>query len=468
MTDTPNPPDPNEPRPDGLTSGDPLRDERDPTAAAAGDPLREKRDEAGGPHAAAAAGDPPRDEREPDAEPHAAGAGDPPREEPPPSFLPPRAWRDHLGDGPERPVYDGPDLAAASAADGPRRLTRSSNDRMLAGVSGGLGRYFNVDPLLFRIAFVVLTFAGGFGLLAYLMGAVAIPEEGEHRPQRWGLWRTLGAGLLAAAALAVVTPHWLWGPELPGLVACGVVLYLLLRVIRDEGGGSHLAHVAARIALGILLLALATAGFAGAAAGTALGGGILIAGTVIALGVALLGGAFRGGARWLIVPAFVLALPLGVVSAADLEVKGPWGDRTYRPLTAAELSDGYQMGFAHMQIDARKVDLPPGRTELALKLGAGELEVAVPDDVCVTYDVNVGAGDVTTLDGIDDGGVDLDVTGAASVPPGVRELHVTADVGLGAVSIGPDFVDRFGRGHRGIDDPFPNAGSLNTACKAAA
>jgi phage shock protein PspC (stress-responsive transcriptional regulator) len=444
MTDTPHPPDPHDPRRDGLTSGDPLRDEPDPTAPAADEPLR----------------------AEP--EPGASAAEEPPGEEPHPSFLPPRARRDPLGDGPERPIYEGPDLAAAAAEDGPRRLTRSSADRMLAGVSGGLGRYFNVDPLIFRIGFVVLTFAGGFGLIAYLLGAVAIPDDDDRRPQRWGLWRTLGAGLLAAAALAVITPHWLWGPELPGLVACAVVLYLLLRVIRDPGGGSHLSHVAARIALGILLFALATAGFAGAAAGTALGGGILIAGTVIALGVALVGGAFRGGARWLIVPAFLLALPLGVVSAADLEVKGPWGDRTYRPSTAADLSDGYRMGVAHMQIDARNVELPPGRTELPVKLGVGELEIAVPADVCVTYDVNVGAGDVRTLDGINDDGVDLDVTGAASVPPGVKELHVNADVGLGAVSIGPDFIDRFGPGRNSIGDPFGNTHLLNTACKATA
>src|SRR4051812_3164889 len=170
MTDIPHPPDPHDPRPDGLTSGDPLRDEPDPTAPAADEPLR----------------------AEP--EPGAAAAEEPPGEEPHPSFLPPRARRDPLGDGPERPIYEGPDLAAAAAEDGPRRLTRSSSDRMLAGVSGGLGRYFNVDPLIFRIGFVVLTFAGGFGLIAYLLGAVAIPDEDDQQQQRWGLWRTLGAG----------------------------------------------------------------------------------------------------------------------------------------------------------------------------------------------------------------------------------------------------------------------------------
>ena len=40
---------------------------------------------------------------------------------------------------------------------GPRRLLRSNRDRMLAGVAGGLGSYFNVDPVIFRIGFVVAT-----------------------------------------------------------------------------------------------------------------------------------------------------------------------------------------------------------------------------------------------------------------------------------------------------------------------
>ena len=373
----------------------------------------------------------------------------------------PRDARDPLGDEPERPVF------SFTPADEPaRRLTRSSTDRMIGGVAGGLGRYFDVDPLLFRIGFVVLTFAGGFGILAYLVGLAAIPPDGATRPQRWGLARTVGVGLLACAAVATITPHWFWGPGVPGLVALGVVLYLLVRVVRDEGG-TRLAHVAARIALAVALTALAAGGFAAAGAGSALGGGIFIAGAVIALGVALVGGAFRGGARWLIVPAFVLALPLGVVSAADVKLDGQWGDRTFRPLDAATLGDGYKMGVGHMQIDLRRVDLPPGRTDMPVKLGVGELEVAVPDDVCVTYDVQVGAGQITTLDGIDDGGLDLDVKGDAAAPSGTRELHLKADLGVGAVRIGPRFV-REGGGWR-----FPAAGSagsrvLNAACKAAA
>jgi phage shock protein C len=59
------------------------------------------------------------------------------------------------------------------------RLRRSTGDRMIAGVCGGLGRYFNTDPLWFRLAFVVIALAGGAGVLIYLIGWIVIPEAGE-------------------------------------------------------------------------------------------------------------------------------------------------------------------------------------------------------------------------------------------------------------------------------------------------
>ena len=59
----------------------------------------------------------------------------------------------------------------------PRRLLRSRSDRVIGGVCAGLGRYFNVDPIIFRIGAVVLAFVGGAGLLAYLAALLLIPSE---------------------------------------------------------------------------------------------------------------------------------------------------------------------------------------------------------------------------------------------------------------------------------------------------
>ena len=59
-----------------------------------------------------------------------------------------------------------------------RRLVRDDEGRWLGGVASGLGRYFDVNPLVYRIAFAALALAGGTGLLLYLAAYLVIP--GEH------------------------------------------------------------------------------------------------------------------------------------------------------------------------------------------------------------------------------------------------------------------------------------------------
>ncbi len=78
---------------------------------------------------------------------------------------------------------------AFKRADG-RRLYRSRKNRMVAGVLGGLAEYFGWDPSLTRIAYVILTIVTGFGtgLLAYIIGAIVIPEappQAEVIPPAW-------------------------------------------------------------------------------------------------------------------------------------------------------------------------------------------------------------------------------------------------------------------------------------------
>jgi phage shock protein PspC (stress-responsive transcriptional regulator) len=60
-------------------------------------------------------------------------------------------------------------------------LRRSYDDRMLGGVAGGLARYFGVDTMIVRIAFVVLTVFGGAGIPLYLAGLLLIPDEGSDQ-----------------------------------------------------------------------------------------------------------------------------------------------------------------------------------------------------------------------------------------------------------------------------------------------
>lgn len=57
-----------------------------------------------------------------------------------------------------------------------KRLYRSRENRMLSGLCGGVAEYFNVDPTLVRVILVALTFAGGAGLVAYVVGWAIVPE----------------------------------------------------------------------------------------------------------------------------------------------------------------------------------------------------------------------------------------------------------------------------------------------------
>ncbi len=58
-----------------------------------------------------------------------------------------------------------------------KRLYRSSNQRMICGVCGGIAEYFNIDPTIIRLAWVLFSLAGGSGILVYLIAAIIIPED---------------------------------------------------------------------------------------------------------------------------------------------------------------------------------------------------------------------------------------------------------------------------------------------------
>ena len=62
-----------------------------------------------------------------------------------------------------------------------KKLYRSQEDRMIAGVCGGIGEYFEIDPTLIRILWVLFSFAGGAGVLAYIVAYIIVPERSIPR-----------------------------------------------------------------------------------------------------------------------------------------------------------------------------------------------------------------------------------------------------------------------------------------------
>ena len=57
-----------------------------------------------------------------------------------------------------------------------KKLLRSVDNRMICGVCGGIGNYFNIDPTLIRLVWVLASLSGG-GLLVYIIASIIIPEE---------------------------------------------------------------------------------------------------------------------------------------------------------------------------------------------------------------------------------------------------------------------------------------------------
>ncbi|HET9015942.1 MAG TPA: PspC domain-containing protein [Thermomicrobiaceae bacterium] len=96
-------------------------------------------------------------------------------------------------------------------------LRRSRDDRVIAGICGGLGRYLGIDPVLIRVAWVALALAAGTGVLLYLVAWLVIPEEhaGEvvgsaPRTDVTTVRVVLGGVLVAIGALLLVNRFTTW------------------------------------------------------------------------------------------------------------------------------------------------------------------------------------------------------------------------------------------------------------------
>lgn len=62
-----------------------------------------------------------------------------------------------------------------------KRLYISGKDRILGGVCGGFGEYFNIDPVIIRLLWVLFSLAYGTGILAYIIAWIIIPRNPKHK-----------------------------------------------------------------------------------------------------------------------------------------------------------------------------------------------------------------------------------------------------------------------------------------------
>ncbi|MFL5915282.1 MAG: PspC domain-containing protein [Gaiellaceae bacterium] len=268
-----------------------------------------------------------------------------------------------------------------------RRLERSSSERMLAGVCGGLGRYFDLNPTFFRVGFVVLTLLGGAGVLVYLAAALVMPGEGRERS-------------LAEQVLAERKERpW----PLIGLAIVGVALIVLLsRAALRPAAGAGWVFV---LVIGLVVLWVSR---------SARWRGRLFR-VLLALVVATLA-AF--------VTAIVLAFSWFNVSLSD-----GVGDHVYAPGTAAAIAPFYRLGVGSMRIDLSGIQPAGKELQVKAKVGVGELRIVVPDGARVQVNARAKLGDVHVLRLEDSGRNAIVRTGSGG------GYVIDARVGLGRIDV---------------------------------
>jgi phage shock protein PspC (stress-responsive transcriptional regulator) len=370
--------------------------------------------------------------------------------------------------GPQAPASEQPQPAAPR-----RRLTRSHEDRVIAGVCAGFARYFNIDPVFARIGAVALAFVGGAGVLLYLAALLLMPsDEGDAVAKAPGEGRNRVLVIVGVGALLLVAWPFLLGGgvflagigiPLALLVGTGVLVWWL---VSGEGPSGDVGDVARRAALGIGILVLCACVFFGGFLAAAAGPDWLVPALVLAAGAAIVAGAFLKPIRWLVLPALALAMASGLVAAAGIDFDGGVGEREYRPATTVDLRDRYELGMGELVVDLRETRLPAGDVPLELDLGVGEARVIVPDDVCVATSADVGIGNVRLFDR-DNGGIDVDFEDLPDAPPDVTRLVLDAEIGMGEVRV-EDFDAPFGFRNRNFgpfDDDLGGSPNDNAACE---
>lgn len=98
-----------------------------------------------------------------------------------------------------------------------KRLYRSATNKIIGGVCGGLGEYFDVDPVLVRVITVLLFLATGFGILAYIIAWIIIPKRGldvesvpaNHEYSSWSRYLP-GLILMAIGVILLIRENWFW------------------------------------------------------------------------------------------------------------------------------------------------------------------------------------------------------------------------------------------------------------------
>jgi phage shock protein PspC (stress-responsive transcriptional regulator) len=379
----------------------------------------------------------------------------------------------------------GPRVSAAEIRDVTRLRRTILSERKIAGVAGGLARHFDIDPLIVRVAFVVLALFGGSGVLLYAALWLLLPEDGAETAAINLDERSLGVALVGVGVIAVLTTLGAWsGARWVSWPLAVVLLVVLLfytargrrPAVPSSGTYPPVAYASAAVPVGggaptptpggpawtgpvgpapaplpprprdprksgpilfwftlaLVTLAMGTLGMIDVGGADIAASAYPALATAIA-GLMLLVGAFYGRAGGIIALGLLTATALAGTTVGE-HVDGQHS--VIRPTTSAELSDTYSQAAGELVVDLSAVADPvalDGR-RITLEQGAGRIEVVVPDTVDVVTTASVGAGNIGTF-GATREGLGIDVTNRHDVPNERATLTLDVQMGVGEILI---------------------------------
>ncbi len=267
-----------------------------------------------------------------------------------------------------------------------KRLERVREGRVLTGVAAGLGRYFDLNPNVFRLGIVVLTLVGGAGILVYLAALLVMPAEDADKSiaeqvladRRDHPWALVGLALAGIAILVLLTRASSWPSLGAGWILILIAGLVILRIARSDRAPRRIA---------------------------------IVLGTIFTL--------------------FVVATVAAVITAFawfNVSLGDGTGDRTYAPASAADVHSGYKLGVGRLELDLSQAAFTSPET-VRVRLGVGHIHVLVPQDTKVLVDAHAKVGDVNVFGQTDDGQ-------NASVRAGHGNvLHLDVRVGAGDIDV---------------------------------
>lgn len=340
--------------------------------------------------------------------------------------------------------------APTTPAPAERRLVRRPEGKMIAGVCSGLGAYTGVDPVAWRIGFVVLALvSGGLVILAYIVAWLVMPmaREGDplppppSDPTRFRRWVGIGAVVLGAVVLFRNTFEirgsifWgllligvglaFWGWELSGRNGTSSPPPLSVPSTPTApppppvGGGSppmppvppvRTAPAASsapapspgrrepsmlgRLVVGAAALAVGIAVLLGNTDVVDVTAEVILVVLLVIVAVGLLIGARWGRARWLIIPGVLLVFALAAATTLPRGFGGSYGDVVVQPTRLSDLRSSYEHAGGNVLLDLRQTPFRSADREVDVRLNFGNLTVLVPPDVPVVVHAQVTGGNI--------------------------------------------------------------------------